>query len=153
MPDNRVVRKIGFLTNARAKVLAAEGIYLAVQKHGKDKVAEAADVQVRTVEKWMSQASIPSLVDMLNVSRVEPRCADAILAELGWSGLHDARSEPANDMVLAAELGHCLAELIQRLSDGVRCHVDTAVLAALFRQLIPQMQTIVDEDDARRAVA
>lgn len=150
-PVNAVVRKTAFLTNARAKELASEGIREAVKEHGKDKVADAADVQVRTVEKWLAQASLPALPDLLNVARIEPTVATAVLAEMGWNGLTRSSSAPANDMEVAANLGHAVAEMIDRLRDGKRCHVDTAVLAALFRQLIPQMQAIVDEDNARRA--
>lgn len=153
MSSNAVVRKTAFLTNARAKELAAEGVRIAVKSHGKDSVADSADVRVRTVEKWLAEASLPSLVDLLNVASLEPRCADAVLAEMGWSGLTPKRAQAANDMELAAGLGHGLSELIDRLRDGRRCHVDTAVLAALFRNLIPQMQAVVDEDDARKAVA
>ena len=151
MLSNAVVRKAAFLTNARAKALAAEGIQSAVEEHGKDRDAEAADVQVRTVEKWMSEASCPSLPDLFNVASLHSPVATAILEEMGWASLTRSVSNPANDMEVAANLGHAVAEMIDRLRDGTRCHVDTAVLAALFRQLIPQMQAIVDEDNARRA--
>lgn len=145
-----VVRKNAHLTNARAKELASAGITKAVSDVGKSKLASAADVKIRTVEKWMGQASLPDLDHLLNMADESTEVLAGILAEKGWC-LTPARSDPANDMQLAAGLGHSLAELIDRLRDGRRCHVDTAVLAALFRQLVPQMQAIVDEDDARKA--
>ncbi|RIV79550.1 hypothetical protein D2V04_06150 [Pelagerythrobacter aerophilus] len=151
VPDNLVVRKNQHLSNARAKELAASGVRKAVKAHGKDKVANAADVQVRTVEKWMAEASLPSIDNLLNIANLHRGVSDALHQEMGWAGLTPSRANPANDLELAAGLGHSVAELIDRLRDGKRCHVDTAVLAALFRELIPQMQAVVDEDDARRA--
>lgn len=145
-----VVRKKPHLTNARATEVAGEGVSRAVATVGKDRLAKAADVQQRTIEKWMAQGSLPGVDCLLNMSDECPAPLIGLLAEKGWC-LTPAYADPANDMQLAAGLGHSLAEFIDRLRDGKRCHVDTAVLASLFRQLIPQMQAIVDEDDARKA--
>lgn len=147
------VRKNAHLTNARATELTGEGVSAAVKKVGKDKLAKAGDVQVRTIEKWMAQGSLPGVDCLLNMADEDPSVINGLLAEKGWSGLSRAIADPANDMQLAANLGHSLTELIERLRDGKRCHVDTAVLAALFRQLMPMMQAIVEEDDARRSAA
>jgi hypothetical protein len=147
-----VVRKTQHLTNARAIELTGEGVATAVKKVGKEALAKAADVQQRTVEKWMAQGSLPGIDCLLNMADEAPDVLIGILAEKGWI-LTPARAEPANDMELASDLGRALAELIDRLRDGKRCHVDTAVLGALFRQIIPEMQAIVDEADGRRRVA
>lgn len=152
MLSNAVVRKMPHLTNARAKELAAEGIRSSARTSGKDVLAKAGDVEVRTVEKWMAEGSLPGIDHLLNMADVDPAVLRGLLSAKGWT-LTPATSDPANDMQLAAGLGHTLAEMIERLRDGKRCHVDTAVLAALFRELIPQMQAIVDEDDARRRAA
>jgi hypothetical protein len=150
--DNAVVRKNRFLTNARATELAAEGVRMGVKSGGKEGMAKAADVTTRTIEKWMAEGSLPGVDHLLNMADADPTVLCSLLAEKGWT-LTPAHAEPANDMQLAAGIGHTLAEFLDRIRDGRRCHVDTAVLAALFRQLIPQMQAIVDEDDARRAAA
>lgn len=152
MTDNAVVRKTRHLTNARAIELAASGIRAAVNSKGKDRIAKAGDVKVRTVEKWMGEGSLPDVDHLLNIADEDPAVLRALLAEKGWV-LVPARAEPANDLQLAAGLGHSLGEFLERLSDGHRCHIDTAIVAALFRELIPQMQAIVDEDDARRSDA
>lgn len=149
---NSVVRKRAHLTNARAKKLVADGLNEVVPEIGKDKLAGAADVTVRTVEKWMSQTSLPDIDCLLNMADEDPRIVAKLFAEKGWV-LTPKVARPANDMELAAGMGHSVAELIERLRDGHRCHVDTAVLAAMFRPLIPQMQAIVDEDDRRKGVA
>lgn len=151
MTDTAVVRKTAHLTNARAIELAAEGMQVAVKHRGKDGIAKAGDVTTRTIEKWMAEGSLPGIDHLLNIADQEPVVLNRLLAEKGWAGLRRAVADPAADMALAANLGHCLGEFIERLGDGRRCHVDTAVLAGMFRQLIPQMQAIVDEDDTRRA--
>lgn len=145
-----VVRKNPHLTNARAIEVAGEGISKAVKRVGKDALAKAGDVQRRTIEKWMAQGSLPSIDCLLNMADEAPDVIAGLLAEKGWR-MSPAYAEPANDMQLAADLGHSLTELIVRLQDGKRCHIDTAVLAALFRQLVPHMQAVIDEDDQRRA--
>lgn len=149
---NQVVRKTIYLTNARAKKLVADGLNEAVPDVGKDRLAGAADVKVRTVEKWMSQTSLPDVDCLLNMADVDPRVVAALFAEKGWV-LTPKMADPANDMQLASGLGRSVAELIDRLRDGRRCHIDTAVLAELFRPLIPQMQAIVDEADRARGIA
>jgi hypothetical protein len=148
--SNAVVRKIPHLTNARATELAAEGVQAGVKSCGKDRLAKAADVTTRTIEKWMAEGSLPDVDHLLNMADEDPAVLCTLLAEKGWT-LTPAHAEPANDLQLAAGIGHTLAEFLDRIRDGRRCHVDTAVLASLFRELIPQMQAIVDEDDARRA--
>ncbi len=105
-----------------------------------------------TVRRGISGPSLPSAENLLNSLAADPTALNEVLALYGLSATPKVAT-PANDMQLAAGLGHSLAEFIDRLRDGKRCHVDTAVLAALFRELIPQMQAIVDEDDARRRVA
>jgi hypothetical protein len=150
--DNAGVRKAPYLTNARAKELTADGVRQAVRQVGKDKLAKAGDVDVRTIEKWIAEGSLPAVDHLLNMADEDPIVLRQLLAEKGWV-LTPSHAEPANDMQLAAGLGHTLGEFLERLRDGVRCHVDTAVIAALFRELIPQMQAIVDEDDARRRAA
>lgn len=149
---SKVVRKTAHLTNARAKQLVAEGLNEVVPSIGKDRIAGAADVEVRTVEKWMAQSSLPTVDCLLNMADMEPKIVGRLFAEKGWV-LTPTVADPANDMALASGLGHSVAELIDRLSDGKRCHIDTAVMAELFRPLIPQMQAIVDEADRARGIA
>lgn len=144
------VRKTTHLTNARAIELTGDGVSAAVKRVGKDALAKAADVERRTIEKWMAQGSLPAIDCLLNMADQDQSVLNGLLAEKGWASLTRAVASPANDMQLASHLGHSLAELIERLRDGRRCHIDTAVLAALFRQIIPEMQAIVDEDDEQR---
>jgi len=71
----------------------------------------------------------------------------------GWQQrLPPRQSRAANDMELAAGLGHSLSELIERLRDGKRCHLDTLALAELFRAVIPQMAAVIDEADVLRGI-
>lgn len=152
MLSNAGVRKAPHITNARAIEVAGDAVSASVKNVGKDKLAKSADVTTRTIEKWMAHGSLPSVDCLLNMSAEDPAILRAVVALGGWN-LTPQSANPANDMELAAGLGHGLSELIDRLRDGRRCHIDTVVLAELFRQLIPQMQAIVDEADALRGAA
>lgn len=149
---NTVVRKPSRLTKSRTKALVADGLQSAVRDGDIERLALAGGVTTRCIQKALAHDTLPSFDVLLNMLDEEPGILTPALAEKGFH-LTPTHAEPANDMQLAAGLGHTLAELIERLRDGKRCHVDTAVLASLFRSVIPQMQAIVDEDDARRAAA
>lgn len=153
MADHAVVRKTPLLTHVRAKELTAEGVRGAVKAHGKDSLATAGDCSIRVIEKWMAEGSLPDLDVIFNLASKAPEVMTPILAEMGWNSLTPARAEPANDYGLMTDLAATVSEFLNRMSDGRRCHVDTAVLAVLFRRLIPQMQAIVDEDDRRQSTA
>jgi hypothetical protein len=120
-----------------------------VNAMGRGQFADSAEMDDVTVRRGISGPSLPSAEHLLNCLAADPTALCEVMALYGLQ-VSPTRAEKANDFALAAELGHTLAELIERLRDGKRCHVDTAVLAALFRHLIPQMQAIVDEDDARK---
>lgn len=149
MTDNAVVRKSAFMTNARAKELATEGIRRAAAGPRKHELARAADVRVRTVEKWLAEVSLPDVDCLLNMADVDPEVLRLLFAEKGWTLSRSVAAE-TTDFELAAHMGSTLSEFLERLRDGKICHVDQSVLATLFRRLIPEMQAIVDQDDARK---
>lgn len=121
-----------------------------IHRLGKGTFADKIDATPRTIDRALTGDSVPELHTALASLLADPCALEEVLSLYGFTAT-PKRSQPANDMALAAGLGHSLAEFIDRLRDGKRCHVDTAVLAALFLELIPQMQAIVDEDEARRA--
>jgi hypothetical protein len=151
MTDKHVCRKN---PQSRTKLSAAIGAGWARVSHrlGKGAFADAAGFDAVTLNRALTGPSLPSAEHLLNSLCAEPTALDEVLKLYGLK-VSPAVSDPANDFELASKLGHTLAEMIERLGDGKRCHVDTAVLAALFRQIIPQMQAIIDEDDKRRAAA
>lgn len=150
MPDNTVVRKTAPITHVRAVELTADGVRQAAKRVGKDKLAKAGDCGIRVVEKWIAEGSLPGVDKLLNMATVAPEVMTPLLSEMGWNALTKAQADPANDFDLVSNLSSTLTEFLQRIADGHRCHVDTAVLAGLFRMLMPQMQAIVDEDDRRQ---
>ncbi len=148
MVDQQVCRKKPVSkTKLSAAIGAAWG--RVANKMGKGAFADAAEFDQVTINRALTGPSLPSAEHLLNSLAADPTSLTEVLALYGLKA-SPAIADPANDFALAAELGHTLAELIDRLRDGKRCHVDTAVLAALFRHLIPQMQAVVDEADARR---
>lgn len=119
---------------------------------GKGAFADAAEFDVVTVNRALVGPSLPAAENLLNSLVADPTALDEVLALYGLS-VRPAYSKRTSDMELASGLGRSLSELIERLRDGKRCHIDTLALAELFRPLIPQMQAVVDEADAIRGVA
>lgn len=146
--DNQVCRR---KTQSKTKLSGAvsAGWSRCANKIGQGVFADKADMDAVTVRRGIAGPSLPAAENLLNSLAADPTALNEALELYGLIA-SPIRSQAANDMELAAGLGHGLAELIERLRDGKRCHVDTAVLAALFRNLIPQMQAIVAEDDVRR---
>lgn len=119
---------------------------------GKGAFADACEFDEVTISRAMRGPSLPSAEHLLNSLCADATALDEVLALYGLT-IKPKQSQAANDMELAAGLGHGLSELIDRLRDGKRCHLDTLALAELFRRIIPQMQAIVDEADQIRGAA
>lgn len=114
--------------------------------------ADAADMDAVTVRRGVSGPSLPSAENLLNSLASDQTALNEVLALYGLIAMPKV-AEAANDMHLVTGLSGAVAEYLKRIADGKRCHIDEAVLAALFRPLMPQMQAIVDADDARRSAA
>lgn len=119
---------------------------------GKGGFADKADFDEVTISRAMRGPSLPSAEHLLNSLAADSSALDEVFSLYGLS-IHTKVSKAANDMELAAGLGRGLSELINRLKDGKRCHLDTLALAELFRSIIPQMQCLVDEADEIRGAA
>lgn len=114
--------------------------------------ADNIDIDTKTVNRALTGESVPELHTAFNSLADDPTALDELAALYGVRFV-PCISSATSDMELAGGLGRSLAELIDRLSDGNRCHLDTLALGALFRPLIPQMQAVVDEADAIRTRA
>lgn len=104
----------------------------------------------KTISRAITTQNLPEAHTVLNSLFADPTALDEVMREYGYR-MVTLRADAANDMALAADLSQTVTEFLKRLSDGKRCHIDTAVLAELFRRLIPQMQAVVDEHDERVA--
>lgn len=119
---------------------------------GQGSFADAADMDSVTVRRGISGPSLPSAENLLNSLAADKTALNEVLALYGLEA-RSKLSQAANDMEIAAGLGHGLSELIDRLRDGKRCHLDTLALGEVFRRVIPQLQAIVDEADHIRGAA
>lgn len=119
---------------------------------GKGQFADAADFDEVTISRAMKGPSLPSAEHLLNSLAADPSALDEVLKLYGLSA-RPIKTQAANDMELAAGLGHALSELIDRLRDGTFCHNDKLAVAVFFRALIPQMQAVIDEADHIRGAA
>ncbi|WP_439538704.1 hypothetical protein [Sphingomonas sp.] len=104
----------------------------------------------KTLDRALTGDTVPELHNGLAVLCADTTALDEVLKLYGGR-FALIRADAANDMALAADLSNGVTEFLKRLADGKRCHIDTGVIAELFRHLIPQMQAIVDEHDARVA--
>lgn len=148
MPDNQVCRR-----NPVSKTKLSSAISAAWGRvsntMGKGAFADKMEASTKTIDRALTGPSLPDAENLLNSLAADPSALDEVLALYGLQ-VRLKQAEAANDMDLVASLSTTVAEYLERLRDGKRCHVDTAVLAQLFRPLIPQMQAIVDQDDARK---
>ncbi len=119
---------------------------------GRGTLADKAGMDEQTVKRAVSGPSLPAAEHLLNSLVADPTALQEVLALYGVKAV-PLVAEPANDMSLATALAQSVAEYLSRLADGKRCHIDTGVLANLFRPLIPQMQAIVDEADRAKGIA
>jgi len=151
MPQRNKVCRVNALSkqSLQSKLAVAWG-RVCGKMGGPGSFAEKAEIEGSAVSRVLGYKNLPEAHTIFNGLLADPTALDEIMAHYGLR-VSPLQAEAANDMLLAASLSDALGEFIRRLSDGKRCHVDTAVLASLFREIIPQMQAIVAEDDARRA--
>jgi DNA-binding phage protein len=117
---------------------------------GKGSLADGMDTSTKTLDRALTGETLPELHTALAATQTDLTALDEVFKLYGFHASLN-RVEAANDMELAASMSSTVTEFLKRLSDGKRCHIDTGVLAELFRRLIPQMQALVDEHDARVA--
>lgn len=153
MTDNRVVRQKQPPTETQYHNALVAGLSRAAMNVGRGALADKSHRTTRALEKLFSgEVQDTSGKGLLDFTLADPSALDEVLSLYGVT-IHSKVSNAANDMELAAGLGHGLSELIDRLRDGKRCHLDTLALAELFRHVIPQLQAIVDEADSIRGAA
>jgi hypothetical protein len=117
---------------------------------GQSTFADGADMDPVTVRRGIAGPSLPAAENLLNSLAADPTALNEALALYGLIATPKT-AEAANDLALATGMSSALAEYLRRIADGKRCHIDEAILAELFRPLIPQMQAIVDNHDERVA--
>lgn len=150
LQSNKVCRAVPLSKESLKSKLATAWGRVWPKLGGQGTFADRAGTDSATVGRVLGCKNLPEAHTIFNSLCADPTALDEVFAHYGLRVV-PLVAEAANDMQLAASLSDALGEFIRRLADGQRCHVDTSVLAALFRTLIPQMQAIVLEDDARKA--
>lgn len=130
---------------------ALSAAWARITANRKGEFADRLEISTGTVDNALTGKTVPEFHTGWNALLFDPTALDEV-AKLYGVKITPLQRCAANDMQLAGELSGALTEFLTRLADGKRCHVDTAVIAELFRQLIPQMQVIVDEHDASKGV-
>lgn len=148
--SNKVCRAVPLSKESLKSKLATAWGRVWPKMGGQGTFADRAGTDSATVGRVLGCKNLPEAHTIFNSLCADTTALDEVLAHYGLR-VTPLVAEAANDMQLAASLSDALGEFIRRLADGKRCHTDTAVLSALFRCIIPQMQAIVAEDDARKA--
>jgi len=148
--DRNHVRPIVRRTKTDVSGAIAAG-WARVSAGRKGAFADNIETTIKTVDRALTGETVPELHTAWNSLADDPTALDE-LAALYHVQIVPRRAQAVGDMELAAGLGHSVAELIERLRDGKRCHLDTLALAEVFRPLIPQMHALVSEADEIRGV-
>jgi hypothetical protein len=85
----------------------------------------------------------------LDMLAIDPQSADQVFAEYGLkvSARQCAEEKP---LAIAADLCDAASLIMTAMQDGRMDHRETASLATRFRDMIPEMQAVVDRDNATR---
>jgi hypothetical protein len=151
MPDPQVCRrKPQSKTKLSAAIAAAWG--RVSNSMGRGSFSDASDFNSVTLERALKGPSLPAAENLLNSLAADPTALEEVLDLYGLTAT-PKRAEAANDLALVTDMSGAVAEFLKRIADGKRCHIDEAILAELFRPIIPQMQAIVDSHDRRRGAA
>jgi len=113
-------------------------------QHGKSDLADAIDVDPKTVNRAITGETLPEAHKMLASLLVDPTALKNTLALYGFRAV-PIHSEAANDLNTLAELSGLVTAFIKVLEDGRRDHVETLDLALLIAPLIAKLSAIVDE--------
>lgn len=144
------VRPIAPLSKAKFSRLVAQAWGRIWTDMGKAVMAERMEVDPKLITRGCAGENLPEAHNLFNALIADPSALDEVLHEYGYAVV-PLRTAAANDMALVTGMSSAVTEFLVRISDGRRCHIDTAILAKLFRPLIPAMQSIVAEDDERKA--
>ena len=146
---DKQVRRCSAQTKTNLSAAISAGWSRCANAIGRGTFTDKADCDPVTLRRGIAGPSLPAAEHLLNSLAADPTALNEALALYGLIAIPNDVQE-ANDMALVTGLSGAVAEYLKRIADNKRCHVDEAVLATMFRPLIPQMQAIVEADNARR---
>lgn len=104
--------------------------------HGRLSYAELermAGIPVRTLKSWRHGDAMPQLASLMRLALAfGPSFMSEILHPIGQGGVETVEPVVSNAGQCMAELTGPLNEIAKRLSDGVFCHVDKAVVGPML---------------------
>lgn len=151
MPDNQVCRSAARSKTDLSTALSA-GWSRVRNSMGQGAFADKADLEDVTIRRGIAGPSLPAAENVFNSLAADTTALNEVLSLYGLIATPKVTGE-ISDMDLITSMSGAVAEYLRRMADGRRCHIDDGALASLFRPIIPQMQAIVDADNARRGVA
>ena len=130
----------GLITHATAAECFHDAFRRRVGR-GPDKIgvadlADAIDVQARTVKAWRDGDTLPHWALMLRVcAHFGPAFTSEILTPAGLGGVEPVATATADPQGTAADLVQAAHDLLERLRDGTFCHRDRAAMAPKLLEL------------------
>ena len=105
-------------------------------------LADAIDVQARTVKAWRDGETLPQWSAMLRLCcYFGPAFASELLEPAGLGGVEPVAVAEADPGGTAADLAAATHELLERLRDGTFCHRDRAAMAPRLLELSRALET------------
>ena len=99
-------------------------------------LADALDIQPRTVRAWRDSETLPHWTAMLRLCcHFGPAFASEILGPAGLGGVEPVALVRADPDGTAADLVATAHDLLERLRDGTFCHRDRAAMAPKLLEL------------------
>jgi hypothetical protein len=105
-----------------------------------------------TITNATRRKHAPELHNALNSLRADPAALFKTFRLFGGCFI-PIEGRGGDDMETVIALLHAATEYLDRVKDGQRCHVDTAVLAKLFAPLVPHMLAVIEQANGQEAPA
>lgn len=152
MADHTVLRKISAPDELRFRDALIAGLSRVAAQMGRGTLADQAGRTTRSLDMLFEGASkLPSGKGLLDFLLADETSLDELLALYGVK-LCPLGTQRATDMSTLAEMAGVLARFADAISDGVRDHRETLMLAGVLRPLLPKLTAIVSEADELRGV-
>jgi hypothetical protein len=119
--------------------------------NGRIKLANALEVDGKTIGRTLNGSSVPELHRVMNSLSVDVTALNELFARYGMEVRPRSLSMP-NDMSMIQSLARLVAQWVEVMEDGVRDHRETIALGDEIRRMMPMLQQIVAEADAIRGV-
>jgi oligoribonuclease (3'-5' exoribonuclease) len=145
------VRPKSAISKARVSAALSAG-WARVMGTRKGAMADAIEVNSKTIDRALTHESTPELHTAFNSLVFDPTALDEV-ANLYGMRLTPKNSVASNDHTTMADLAALIGQFATALSDGKRIPRETCQLADAIRPILCELGAIVEEADRIKGVA